>query len=169
MFEQTFKNIDDLLRKEAGCASELDYTEQTSWLLFLKYLDDLEEDKAAEAIFEGREYRYILDEKYRWDTWAAPKNAFGMIDLNVAKTGDDLRDFVRDDLFPYLKGFKQRHSDRQTIEYKIGEIFGIFWKCFHALASSIDHLLKRARYAGPALSIRCITVFILSGEFLKKP
>lgn len=124
MFEQTFKNVDDLLRKEAGCASELDYTEQTSWLLFLKYLDDLEEDKAAEAIFEGREYRYILDEKYRWDTWAAPKNALGMIDLNKAKTGDDLRDFVRDDLFPYLKGFKQRHSDRQTIEYKIGEIFG---------------------------------------------
>lgn len=42
MFEQTFKNLDDILRKEAGCASELDYTEQTSWLLFLKYLDDLE-------------------------------------------------------------------------------------------------------------------------------
>ena len=38
MFEQAFKNIDDVLRKEAGCASELDYTEQTSWLLFLKYL-----------------------------------------------------------------------------------------------------------------------------------
>ena len=42
MFEQTFKNIDDVLWKEAGCTTELDYTEQTSWLLFLKYLDDLE-------------------------------------------------------------------------------------------------------------------------------
>jgi type I restriction enzyme M protein len=42
MFEQTFKNIDDVLWKEAGCATELDYTEQTSWILFLKYLDDLE-------------------------------------------------------------------------------------------------------------------------------
>ena len=39
MFEQAFKNIDDVLRKEAGCTTELDYTEQTSWLLFLKYLD----------------------------------------------------------------------------------------------------------------------------------
>ena len=45
MFEQTFKNIDDVLRKEAGCTTELDYTEQTSWLLFLKYLDELEGDR----------------------------------------------------------------------------------------------------------------------------
>ena len=42
MFEQTFKNIDDILHKDAGCSSELDYTEQTSWMLFLKYLDDSE-------------------------------------------------------------------------------------------------------------------------------
>ena len=49
MFEQAFKNIDDVLRKEAGCTTELDYTEQTSWLLFLKYLDALEQDKADEA------------------------------------------------------------------------------------------------------------------------
>ena len=46
MFEQTFKNIDDILWKEAGCSTELDYTEQTSWLLFLKYLDDLEQEPA---------------------------------------------------------------------------------------------------------------------------
>ena len=36
MFEQTFKNIDDILHKDAGCGSELDYVEQTSWVLFLK-------------------------------------------------------------------------------------------------------------------------------------
>jgi len=41
-FEQTFKNLDDVLRKEAGYSSELDYTEQTSWLLFLKYLEPLD-------------------------------------------------------------------------------------------------------------------------------
>ena len=49
MFEQTFKNIDDVLWKEAGCTTELDYTEQTSWLLFLKYLDDLEQERSLEA------------------------------------------------------------------------------------------------------------------------
>ena len=49
MFEQTFKNIDDVLWKEAGCSSELDYTEQTSCLLFLKYLDDLEVERSMEV------------------------------------------------------------------------------------------------------------------------
>ena len=48
MFEQAFKNIDDVLWKEAGCSNELDYTEQSSWLLFLKYLDSYEQDKAGE-------------------------------------------------------------------------------------------------------------------------
>ncbi len=67
MFEQTFKNIDDILHKDAGCASELDYTEQSSWLLLLKYLDALEQDKAAEAELEGKAYSYILDKAYRWE------------------------------------------------------------------------------------------------------
>ena len=51
-FEQAFKNIDDVLWKEAGCTTELDYTEQTSWLLFLKYLDGFEQDRATEAALQ---------------------------------------------------------------------------------------------------------------------
>lgn len=124
MFEQTFKNIDDILWKEAGCTTELDYTEQTSWLLFLKYLDGLEQEKALEAKLEGRKYSYILDAPYRWENWAAPKSKNGQIDHNKAKTGDDLREFVDDKLFPYLRRFKQKASGPNTIEYKIGEIFG---------------------------------------------
>src|SRR6202795_655672 len=124
MFEQAFKNIDDILRKEAGCSSELDYTEQTSWLLFLKYLDALEQDKADEAGLERKKYTFILDKPYRWEEWAAPKDKDGQIDHNKAKTGDDLRDFVNGKLFPYLHGFKQKASGPNTIEYKIGEIFG---------------------------------------------
>ncbi len=124
MFEQAFRNIDDILRKEAGCSSELDYTEQTSWLLFLKYLDGLEQDRAMEAELEGRSYSYILDEAYRWDNWAAPKTEDGKLDHNKAMTGDDLREFVDRKLFPYLNGFKQRATGPNTIEYKIGEIFG---------------------------------------------
>ena len=123
MFEQTFKNIDDILHKDAGCTSELDYTEQSSWLLFLKYLDALEHDKAAEAELEGKRYSFIVDTAYRWDNWAAPKTADGKLDHNVAMTGDDLRDFVNGLLFPYLAGFKQRASGTSTIEYKIGEVF----------------------------------------------
>lgn len=124
MFEQTFKNIDDILHKDAGCTSELDYTEQSSWLLFLKYLDALEADKALEAELNGKTYSYIIDAPYRWESWAAPKGADGKLDHNTAMTGDDLRDFVNTKLFSYLHGFKQRASGPQTIEYKIGEVFG---------------------------------------------
>lgn len=124
MFEQVFKNIDDILHKDAGCTSELDYTEQSSWLLFLKYLDGLERDKASIAALEGKKYTHILDPAYRWSKWAAPKDKSGKIDHNAALTGDDLRDFVNGKLFPYLHGFKQRATGPDTIEYKIGEIFG---------------------------------------------
>ncbi len=125
MFEQTFKNIDDVLWKDAGCTSELDYTEQTSWLLFLKYLNALENDKATEAALGGKKYSHILDAPYRWEAWAAPKGKDGKIDHNTALTGDDLIQFVNGKLFPYLHGFKAKATDRpDTIEYKIGEIFG---------------------------------------------
>src|SRR2546422_539002 len=124
MFEQAFKNIDDVLWKEAGCTTELDYTEQTSWLLFLKYLDGLEQDKADEAALDRRKYIYLLDKPYRLETWAAPKGKDGQLDHNAALTGDDLRDFVNQKLFPYLHGFKQKANGPNTIEYKIGEIFG---------------------------------------------
>ena len=123
MFEQAFKNIDDILWKEAGCTTELDYTEQTSWLLFLKYLDGLEQDRADEAALEGKTYTHILDKPYRWETWAAPKGKDGKLDHNKAMTGDDLRDFVNLKLFPYLNGFTQRATGANTIEYKIGQIF----------------------------------------------
>jgi type I restriction enzyme M protein len=123
-FEQAFKNIDDVLRKEAGCTTELDYTEQTSWLLFLKYLDGLEQDRAMEAELDGKKYAFILEEPYRWEGWAAPKGKDGKLDHNKAMTGDDLRDFVDQKLFPYLHGFTQKASGPNTIEYKIGQIFG---------------------------------------------
>ena len=124
MFEQAFRNIDDILHKDAGSSSELDYTEQTSWLLFLKYLDALEQDKASEAALDGKKYKFILEPAYRWDVWAAPKTKDGKADHDKAMTGDDLREFVDYKLFPYLRGFKESASGPNTIEYKIGEIFG---------------------------------------------
>lgn len=124
MFEQTFKNIDDILYKDAGADSELDYIGQTSWVLFLRYLDELDNEKADEAALEGKDYEYILDEKYRWSNWAMPKDANGELDHHIAMTGPDLIDFVNNELFPYLAGFKLKAKDNpKTIEYKIGEIF----------------------------------------------
>lgn len=123
-FEQTFRLLDDILRKEAGCSNELDYTEQTSWILFLKYLDDLEATKHMAAELEGKAYTPILSPEYRWPVWACPKDKAGKIDHHTALSGPDLVDFVDQKLFPYLRGFKQRASGPNTIEYKIGEIFG---------------------------------------------
>ena len=123
MFEQTFKNIDDILFKDSGADSELDYIGQTSWIMFLRYLDELELDKADEAELEGREYTYIIDSQFRWNAWAMPKDEKGNLDYHVALTGRDLVEFVDDKLFPYMASFKERTDDAQTIEYKIGEIF----------------------------------------------
>lgn len=123
MFEQTFKNIDDILHKDAGCGSELDYVEQTSWVLFLKYLDDLEKDKQTAAELKSKTYDYIIAPEFQWNVWAAPKLADGKLDYHNAATGDDLLEIVNNKLFPYLKKFKTEAESADTIEYKIGEIF----------------------------------------------
>ena len=122
-YDAAFKNIDDTLWKDAGCGSELDYIEQTSWILFLKYLDDLEKENKAAAELSNKTYSPILSNEFSWETWAAPKKADGSLDYNAAKTGDDLKDFVNTELFPYLKSFKSVAYDANTLEYKIGQIF----------------------------------------------
>jgi type I restriction enzyme M protein len=86
MFQQIFKNIDDVLWKEAGCTTELDYTEQTSWMLFLKYLDDQEHEKAMAAELVGKPYAFTIDKPHRWSSWAAPKKADGSFDHDKASS-----------------------------------------------------------------------------------
>ena len=123
MFENTFKNVDDILHKDAGCSSELDYVEQSSWVLFLKYLEDLEKSRALAKELAGEKYKPLIADKFRWTTWACPKSKDGKIDFNNALSGDDLRDFVNGELFPYLAKFKVAATGSDTLEYKIGEIF----------------------------------------------
>ncbi len=120
---QAFKNIDNILRKDAGCGSELDYVEQSSWILFLKYLADLEQNKKIEAQLRNENYQPIIAGDFEWEHWAAPKNQTGKPDFNHSLTGDDLIDFVNNKLFPYLKDFKKQAASPNTLEYKIGEIF----------------------------------------------
>lgn len=122
MFEQCFKNIDNELRKDSGCSNDVDYIEQTSWILFLKYLDDLEKEKKDKCELSGEEYKNILDKEFTWGSWAYPLNKEGKLD-NKFMTGDDLVDFVNTKLFPYLKSFRENASSADTLEYKIGEIF----------------------------------------------
>ena len=123
MFEQIFKNVDDVLWKDAGCGSELDYVEQTSWVLFLKYIDDLEKEKQISAELAGKTYDGIISPEFQWGVWAVPKGKDGKLDHHKALIGDDLTDFVNQKLFPYFKKFKVNADNADTIEYKIGEIF----------------------------------------------
>ncbi len=122
-YENTFKAIDQILWKESGCSSELDYLEQKSWLLFLKYLDDLESEREDEAELEGKQYKRIITGFNRWSQWAAPKTADGMIDVINAMTGNDLVEFVDNKLFPFLKSLKATATNTNSLEFKIGEIF----------------------------------------------
>ena len=143
MFENAFRNIADVLWKEAGCTTELDYTEQTSWVLFLKYLDDLEQERSQKATLRGESYTFILDEPYRWSSWGVPKKADGTQDHDAALVGDDLIDFVNRKLFPYLQGFRTRASGPDTMEYKIGEIFSEIKNKFqsgYALREVLEHM-----------------------------
>ena len=123
MFEQTFKNINDILRKDAGCSTELDYAEQSSWILFLKWLDDYEKDKETKAKLENKKFIPVLDKEFQWSSWAIVKTKDGKVDFNKSPTGPDLKKFVDDKLFPYLSSFKNKTESFDVLEYKIGEIF----------------------------------------------
>lgn len=121
-FEQTVKNLDNCLRTDKGCTSELDYVEQTSWILFLKYLDDLEKTRQIAAELQDKPYTPIITTGYRWNDWAIPLDAQGNYDISNALVGDDLIEFVNNKLFPYLRKFKETGAPK-SIEIKIGVIF----------------------------------------------
>ena len=123
MFEQTFKNIDAAIWKDSGCDSELDYAEQTSWILFLKWLDDYEIENEIKSKLNNKKYKSILDKAFKWSNWAVVKDNSGKIDHNKNILGKDLIDFINNKLFPYLADFKNKIEDLNTIEFKIGIIF----------------------------------------------
>ena len=121
-FESTFKAIDNTLRHDDGCSTALDYVEQSSWVLFLKYFDDLEYTREQAAELEEQTYERIVSGDYQWNQWAMPLDENGQYDTKRALVGDDLIEFVNLKLFPYLQEFTQKY-DPGTIEYKVGIIF----------------------------------------------
>lgn len=113
--------ITDILRRDDGISGAMHYSEQISWILFLKFLDDYERELEAISMLEAKPYKSILDSKFSWKVWAAPKRD-GKLDVKNALSGSDLLEFVNSELFPYFKGFKN-NEDFKSIEYKIGGIF----------------------------------------------
>lgn len=122
MYENAFKAIETLLRNHGNMSSDVDYVEQTTWLLFLKYLSDLETEREARAEISGKKYKPILESEFSWRVWACPK-LNGQFDDDNALIGQDLIDFVDRQLFPYLATLRSDTNDPNTIQYKIGQIF----------------------------------------------
>ena len=119
-----FKALDDKMWKPGGgCSSPLDYMEQSSWLLFLRYLDAREEDRRMECELRGDPYEPALPKPLRWSSWAWPTRPDGSFDYDSAPKGQELIDFVNDTLFPGLESLKDKSSDANSVQYRIGSIF----------------------------------------------
>lgn len=131
--------ITDILRRDDGISGAMHYTEQIGWILFLKFLDDYETNLKDLAFLDGKDYKSILQEKFSWSVWAAPKKD-GKLDVKNALSGSDLLEFVNKELFPYIKNFKN-NDDFKSIEYKIGGIFEFIDNCIangHTLREVIN-------------------------------
>lgn len=137
--------IADILWKDDGISGSMHYTEQISWILFLKFLDDYEKSQDLEAKLSGKTYKALLDEHHQRDVRAAPKKD-GKVDVMKAITWDDLKDFVNKNLFPYLKSFRHPDTDYHSMKYKVGEIFYFLenriesWHSLREIINIIDAL-----------------------------
>ena len=122
--EAAFSAIDrKLWTPGSGCSGALDYMEQSSWLLFLRYLDAREHERRLEASLTDHVYEPALPKKLRWSTWAYPVKADGWFDYDAALTGDELIWFVQLTLFPGLRRLKEEARATDSIQYRIGAIF----------------------------------------------
>src|SRR5258708_37880918 len=108
----SIKSVRDLLRKDSGLSGDTDRLPQLTWLLFLKSFDDFEYAREEE---QGDVYEPVIAPPYRWRDWAA------VVDKTQQKTGDELLDFVNNQLLPYLS--KISSINERDIRTIIGTIF----------------------------------------------
>jgi len=73
--KQQITRITDILRRDDGISGAMHYTEQISWILFLKFLDDFEIRESENAFLDGKNYDFIIEEKFRFKNWIASLNA----------------------------------------------------------------------------------------------
>ena len=108
------KSARDIMRKDKGLNGDLDRLPLLTWIMFLKFLDDLELQREEEAKLAGTKFRPAIEPPYRWRDWAA--NPQGV-------TGDELLTFINQDectrpdgkrgpgLFAYLRGLTSSNGD----------------------------------------------------------
>src|SRR5690606_35812988 len=83
------------LRRDNNVGGIMQYTEHIAWLLFLKFLDEEEKERTAQASLGGEPYEPVLRGDLAWDTWASPK-------ILKEISADDLIRYVRGRLLPGL-------------------------------------------------------------------
>src|ERR1700761_3147303 len=88
MLGSLLKSARDIMRKDKGLNGDLDRLPLLTWIMFLKFLDDLERQRKEEAALAGRKFRPAIESPYRWRDWAA--NPQGI-------TGDELLGFINQD------------------------------------------------------------------------
>lgn len=122
-FSAKLEAIDKKLRMDDGLNNNLDYLEQSSWILFLKLLEDTEKNRKKTAELNNTEYKEIFEEKYKWSNWAVKKLSNGSIDIKGNIRGDQLIEYIKNELFPYLKSFSETIEEQDSLKFKIGAIF----------------------------------------------
>src|SRR6266851_9168253 len=112
------KSCRDIMRKDKGLNGDLDRLPMLTWIMFLKFLDDMESIRAEEATLAGKRFRPAIEKPYRWRDWAA--NPQGI-------TGPELIAFINQDeavrpdgkrgpgLFAYLKSLQSTNGDRRDV------------------------------------------------------
>jgi type I restriction enzyme M protein len=107
------KSVCDIMRR-SNCAGALQYVPEITWILFLRILDEQEQQAAEQAEAVGAKFTYSLQAPYRWHDWAAPYSEDLLLTRNglfqgwkrqELQTGatDSAYKFVNDDLIPHLK------------------------------------------------------------------
>ncbi len=112
------KSCRDIMRKDKGLSGDLDRLPMLTWVMFLKFLDDLEDIRAQEAELAGKRFRPAIEPPYRWRDWAAKPDGI---------TGPELIAFINQDeavrpdgkrgtgLFAYLKSLESANGDRRDV------------------------------------------------------
>src|SRR4030043_28606 len=82
------KSARDIMRKDKGLSGDLDRLPMLTWVMFLKFLDDLEQMREQEAVMAGKKFRQAIEPPYRWRDWAAKEDG---------TTGEELISFINNE------------------------------------------------------------------------
>ena len=88
--DRLIKSARKVMRKDKGLNGDLDRLPMLAWIMFLKFLDDMERVEEERTTLAGKDYRPIVDPPYRWRDWAAASGGITGPDLMAFLSGEDV-------------------------------------------------------------------------------